>query len=151
MFYVWNGRGARPEEKKTAFDYASNLCGDVEGVFVLNEGENDEDEMFWAVLGDGDREYAKASHWAWRAGLKTGDPQLWKITTLPGHQVGTAICRVPETRLMHRSSRILSSALTRRLRVMSSSWTLYGRYSSSLVLRLGASGMISGWPLQLQR
>jgi hypothetical protein len=72
MFYVWNGRGARPEEKKAAFDYAVSLCGDADSVVVLDEGENDEDEMFWAVLGDGDRDYAKASYWAWRASARCG-------------------------------------------------------------------------------
>ena len=91
IFYVWNGRGARPEEKKAAFDYAACLCGDADSVIVLDEGENDEDEMFWAVLGDGDRGYAKASHWSWRAGANTGDPQMWKISA-SGHQVGV-VCR----------------------------------------------------------
>ena len=91
MFYVWNGRGARHEEKKAVFDYAVGLCGDADSVIVLNEGENDEDEMFWAVLGDGDREYAKASHWVWRAEANTNDPQLWKISASQGHRVGT-IC-----------------------------------------------------------
>jgi len=89
MFYVWNGRGARPDEKKAAFDYAASLCGDADSVIVLDEGENDEDEMFWAVLGDGDRDYAKASCWAWRASANAYDPQLWKITASPSHQVGS--------------------------------------------------------------
>lgn len=85
VFYVWNGRGARPEERKAAFDYAACLCGDADSVVVLDEGENDEDEMFWVVLGDGDREYANASHWLWRSGAHTGDPQMWKISA-SGHQ-----------------------------------------------------------------
>jgi len=84
MFYVWNGRGARPGEKKAAFDYAASLCGDAGSVIVLDEGVNDEDEMFWAVLGDGDREYAKASHWASRASVDADDPQIWKISASPG-------------------------------------------------------------------
>jgi len=89
MFYVWNGRGARPEEKKAAFDYAASICGDIDSVIVLDEGENDEDEMFWAVLGDGDREYAKASHWAWRTSANAHDPHLWKISASPSQQVGS--------------------------------------------------------------
>ena len=84
---MWNGRGARPEEKKVAFNYAADLCGDPDSVIVLDEGEDDEDEMFWAVLGDGDRGYAKAFHWAWRANMSKNDPQLWKISASPGHQV----------------------------------------------------------------
>ncbi|KAF9792515.1 hypothetical protein BJ322DRAFT_52505 [Thelephora terrestris] len=92
IFYVWNGRGAKLEEKKAAFDYAAGLCGDPDSVIVLDEGENDDDEMFWAVLGDGDREYAKASYWAWRAGANTADPQLWKISASSGHRFTHTPC-----------------------------------------------------------
>ena len=88
MFYVWNGRGARPGEKKAAFDYAASLCGDPASVIVLDEGVNDEDEMFWAVLGDGDRDYATASHWASRASVDADDPQIWKISASQGQWVG---------------------------------------------------------------
>lgn len=87
MFYVWNGRGARPDEKKAAFDYAATLCGDADSVNILNEGEDDEDEMFWAVLGDGDKDYAKAFHWGWRANVNVGDPQLWKISASQSQKV----------------------------------------------------------------
>lgn len=92
MFYVWNGRGARTEEKKAAFDYAVSLCGDANSVIVLDEGENDEDEMFWAVLGDGDGGYANASHWTWRASADAYDPQIWRISASPSQRVGS-ICR----------------------------------------------------------
>ena len=92
VFYVWNGRGARPKEKAAAFEYANSLCGDAGSVVVLDEGMNDEDEMFWAILGDGDREYANASHWTWRAGVDAGDPQIWKISASPTHQVGSVYC-----------------------------------------------------------
>jgi len=86
VFYVWNGRGARPEEKRAALDYATSLCGDLDSVDVLDEDDNDDDEMFWAVLGDGDRDYARASHWAWRAGASLCDPQLWKISASSSQQ-----------------------------------------------------------------
>ena len=89
MFYVWNGRGARPEEKEAAFKYANSLCGDAGSVVVLDEGQNDEDEMFWAILGDGDREYANASYWTWRAGVDADDPQIWKISASPNQRVGS--------------------------------------------------------------
>jgi len=92
VFYVWNGRGARPEEKEAAFEYANSLCGDAGSVVVLEEGKNDEDEMFWAILGDGDREYANASYWAWRADVVTHDPQIWKISASPNKWVGAAYC-----------------------------------------------------------
>jgi len=93
MFYVWNGRGSRPEEKKAAFDYAASLCGDPNSVIVLNEGENDEDEMFWAVLGDGNKEYANASYWTWRATTNAGDPQLWRVTA----SLGQRFTHIPPT------------------------------------------------------
>lgn len=139
---MWNGRGARPEEKKKAFDYAVGLCDDADSVIVLNEGENDEDEMFWAVLGDGDRGYAKAFYWAWRADVNTNDPQLWKISASPGHEVCATRC-VIEARLMHPSLRTSSIAPIRLLRVASSFWMWHGRYLCSLAPRLGVSGRIS--------
>ena len=148
MFYVWNGRGARPDEKKAAFDYAASLCGDAENVNVLNEGENDEDEIFWAVLGDGDKDYANASHWGWRASVNVGDPQLWKISASPSQKVDS-INRVAGERLTYPSSRI-SLRPTRRSRIASSFWTVYQRYLFSSVPRLGVSGKTFGWPLQLR-
>jgi len=144
VFYVWNGRGARPEEKEAAVDYATSLCGDAGSVVVLDEGENDEDEMFWAVLGDGDTEYAKASYWTWRAGVDLGDPQLWKISASPNQRVGS-IHRVTETRLSRPSSRISPPPPTHRSETVSSYWTLRGRCLFSLVPRLGVSGKIFGW------
>ena len=92
VLYVWNGRGARPEEKEAALEYANSLCGDAGSVVVLGEGKNDEDEMFWAILGDGDREYANASYWTWRAGVGVDDPQIWKISALPNQWVCAAYC-----------------------------------------------------------
>jgi hypothetical protein len=139
---VWNGRGAKLEEKKAAFDYAAGLCGDPDSVIVLDEGENDDDEMFWAVLGDGDREYAKASYWAWRAGANTADPQLWKISASSGHRVGT-IYFVTKTRLTHPSSLTPPATLSRPWRTTSSFWTLYGRYLFSLAPGRGESGRTS--------
>ena len=143
MFYVWNGRGAKPEERKAAFDYATSLCGDADSVTVLDEGENDEDEMFWAVLGDGDKEYANAFHWAWRAGANAGDPQLWNISASPSQWVGS-IHRVTRTRLMHPSSRISPLRPTRRSTTAYSFWTPYGRYLFSLAPRLGVNGRTFG-------
>ena len=96
MFYVWNGRGARPEERKAAFNYAAGLSDDADSVIILDEGENDEDEMFWAVLGDGEREYAKSSYWGWRVGASVGDPQLWEISASSSHWVGNIRCATNE-------------------------------------------------------
>ena len=143
IFYVWNGRGARPEEKKAAFDYAAGLSGDVENIIVLEEGKDDEDDMFWAVLGDGDRGYANAFHWTLRADTNTNDPHLWRISASAGHQVCTTH-RAGETRLIHPSSRTSSPAPTHRLRMVSSFWTRHGRYLCSLEPKLGTSGRRSG-------
>ena len=150
MFYVWNGRGARLEEREAAFNYATSLCGDSGSVVVLNEGENDEDEMFWAVIGDGDMEYAKASYWTWRAGVDANSPQIWKISASPNQRVGS-VCCVTEKRLSHPSSRISLLPPTRRSKVVSSFWTSLGRYLFSLAPRLGVSGKIFGWLSRPQR
>lgn len=150
MFYVWNGQGARPEEKKAALDYAASLCGDVNSVIVLDEGDNDEDEIFWAVLGDGDREYAKASHWVWRASVGEDDPQIWKISALPSQQVGS-VYLTTEPRLTCPSSRISTSSPTRRSMMVFSFWTLHGRYVFLLAPRLGVGGKTFCWPLQPRR
>lgn len=150
MFYVWNGRGARPDEKSAALDYAISLCGDPDSVNVLEEDDNDDDEMFWAVLGDGDRDYAKASHWAWRAGASPGDPQLWKISTSSSQQVDS-ICRVAGERLMYFSSHTSPPWLTCRSGMASSFWTSYRRCLFSSVPRPGAGGKIFDPPSQPQR
>jgi len=150
MFYVWNGRGARPDERKAAFEYAASLCGDTDDVNVLNEGENDEDEMFWAILGDGDRDYAKASYWGWRASVNVGDPQLWKISASLSQKVDS-IDRVSREMLMCPSSRISPPRSTCRSRIASSFWTVYRRYLFSSAPRLGVSEKIFDWPLQLRR
>ena len=150
MFYVWNGRGARPAEKKAAFDYAASLCGDADDVSVLNEDENDEDEIFWAVLGDGDKDYAKASYWGWRANVNAGEPQLWKISASPGQRVGS-VSRIAGEKLIYPSSRISPRRPTCRSRIASSFWTVYRKYLFSSAPGPGVSGKISDWPLQLQR
>lgn len=147
MFYVWNGRGARPDEKKAAFDYAASLCGDADNVIVLDEGENDEDEMFWAVLGDGDRDYAKASCWAWRASVNAYDPQLWKITASSNHQVILSVVCHRKGRLMCPSSRISPPRPIRCSRIVSLFWMPHGKSLFSLAPRRGVSGKISGWLL----
>lgn len=150
MFYVWNGRGARPDEKRAALDYAASLCGDPDSVSVLDEGDNDDDEMFWAVLGDGDRDYAKASHWAWRAGASPGDPQLWKISASSSQQVDFIYC-VDGERLIYSSSRISPPRLTCHWGIASSFWTSCRRCLFSSVLRPGTGGKTFDPPSQPQR
>lgn len=150
VFYVWNGRGARPDEKRAALDYATSLCGDPDSINVLDEGDNDDDEMFWAVLGDGDRDYAKASHWTWRAGANPGNPQFWKISASSSQQVDF-IYRVARVRLMYSSSRISPPRPICRWRIASSFWTLCRRCLFSSGPRPGAGGKIFNTPSQPQR
>jgi hypothetical protein len=149
-FYVWNGRGARPEEKRAALDYATSLCGDLDSVDVLDEDDNDDDEMFWAVLGDGDRDYARASHWAWRAGASLCDPQLWKISASSSQQVDY-IYRVVGERLMYSSSCTSPPRLTCRWGIASLFWTPCRRCLFSSVPKPGADGKIFNSPSQPQR
>ncbi|KAK7005621.1 hypothetical protein R3P38DRAFT_3038596 [Favolaschia claudopus] len=75
--YVWHGRGSTPVERKAALDYATSLTSDPDEVTVLLENEDDDDEMFWMVLGDA-AEYAKAEYWRWRPSIAT-TPRIWCV------------------------------------------------------------------------
>lgn len=45
----------------------------------LSEGENDDDEMFWMILGSED--YAKADYWKWRPISPISDTRAWRVDT----------------------------------------------------------------------
>lgn len=49
-FYVWYGRGSTPAEKQAALTYAKSLASNSSPVIELDEGQNDDDEMFWMML-----------------------------------------------------------------------------------------------------
>ncbi|TFK54070.1 hypothetical protein OE88DRAFT_1675469 [Heliocybe sulcata] len=83
-FYVWHGCGSLSQERQAAVDYARSLSGDPESVIELVEGESDDDEMFWMVLGD--RDYAKADHWRWRASSAKTDPRIWRVDVSDGQE-----------------------------------------------------------------
>ncbi|KAF8210398.1 hypothetical protein K438DRAFT_1809615 [Mycena galopus ATCC 62051] len=74
--YVWHGRGSPPVERTAAMDYAKTLASNPDEIIVLIENENDDDEMFWMVLGD-DAEYAKADYWRWRPSVGF-TPRIWR-------------------------------------------------------------------------
>ncbi|KAI0071645.1 hypothetical protein K474DRAFT_1668817 [Panus rudis PR-1116 ss-1] len=76
-FYVWYGRGSIQSERKAALEYAQSMAPSADNVVELSEGKNDDDEMFWMILGD--RDYAQADHWRWRSAAKTTDPRIWRI------------------------------------------------------------------------
>ncbi|EIN11515.1 hypothetical protein PUNSTDRAFT_83145 [Punctularia strigosozonata HHB-11173 SS5] len=75
--YVWHGRGARGEEREAAAAYARSLANDQKAVSVLTEGVDDDDEMFWMMLGE--PEYANAHHWRWRPDVPSPHPRVWRV------------------------------------------------------------------------
>ena len=83
-FYVWHGCGAVHAERRAAIQYAHFLKGkDDSGVIVeLSEGENDDDDMFWMILGDDDS--GRAEHWRWRRSASAGDPKVWRVDAARG-------------------------------------------------------------------
>ncbi|CAL1707916.1 unnamed protein product [Somion occarium] len=75
--YVWYGRGATQPEREYALEYALSIAVSPDSIIELSEGENDEDEMFWMILGD--REYARADYWQWRQSAPSRVPRMWRI------------------------------------------------------------------------
>jgi len=58
-------------------EYAQRLSPDAATPIELFEGENDQDEVFWIILGDDD--FAKADYWRWRHNCVEPDPMIWRI------------------------------------------------------------------------
>jgi hypothetical protein len=75
--YVWHGRGSLADERRAALAYAQNLAKTGTSIIELTDGENDDDEMFWMILGND--EYAKADYWQWRRDTAEVDPCIWKV------------------------------------------------------------------------
>ena len=75
---MWYGKGAIPEEKLAAVEYARRLAVAPESIVELSEGENDDDKMFWMILGE--RDYAQADYWQWRRASPARSPRLWEIS-----------------------------------------------------------------------
>jgi hypothetical protein len=44
---------------------------------ALSEGVDDNDEMFWMILGD--EQYAIADYWKWRKTSCVTDPKIWRL------------------------------------------------------------------------
>ncbi|KII92264.1 hypothetical protein PLICRDRAFT_50680 [Plicaturopsis crispa FD-325 SS-3] len=76
-FYVWYGSGSTSHERIAALRYARTLAGSDATINELSEGESDDDEMFWMMLGDED--YAKADYWQWRRDATPVDPRVWRV------------------------------------------------------------------------
>jgi hypothetical protein len=75
--YVWYGCGSRQQERDAALKYAQGLSVKGSSVVELAEGESDDDEMFWMMLGND--EYAKADYWKWRRSAPEMAPRLWHV------------------------------------------------------------------------
>jgi len=90
--YVWYGTGSIPQERKAALEYAQNMTSGE--VTELVEGESDDDEMFWLMLGE--REYANADYWKWRVsgGGSVGGPRIWKVDGSKGFHFIPALSSV---------------------------------------------------------
>ena len=43
----------------------------------MTEGEDDQDEMFWAMLGD--EAWASADYWQWRKEAANVNPRVWLV------------------------------------------------------------------------
>lgn len=75
--YIWHGRGSIQQEKDAALKYVETFSKDIVLPIVLLEGEDDNDDMFWMILGDNN--FAKADYWQWRNASPIVDPSLWRI------------------------------------------------------------------------
>ncbi|KAF8967877.1 hypothetical protein BDZ97DRAFT_475685 [Flammula alnicola] len=75
--YVWHGCGSTPEERNAALKYSKKLSNDAASPIELLEGETDNDEMFWMILGDDG--FAKADYWKWRKSCSIIDPSIWRM------------------------------------------------------------------------
>lgn len=80
--YVWHGCGSKQQERDAAFKYAQNLAAKGSTVVNLVEGESDDDEMFWMMLGEDD--YAKADYWKWRRTTPDVNPRAWQVNADKG-------------------------------------------------------------------
>lgn len=83
-FYVWHGCGAIHAERRAAMQYAQMLKARANSgaIVELSEGQNDDDAMFWMILGDGGVE--RADHWRWRKSATTQDPKIWRVDSSRG-------------------------------------------------------------------
>ncbi|KAI3618752.1 gelsolin repeat [Moniliophthora roreri] len=83
--YVWHGRGSTDLERRAALQYGRLLSSNI---VEFIQGINDEEEMFWMVLGEG--EFAIADYWRWKRMSPEHDPRIWLVdASQPGEPVAT--------------------------------------------------------------
>ncbi|KAI0685205.1 hypothetical protein BC835DRAFT_1385556 [Cytidiella melzeri] len=96
-FYVWHGYASTAEERRSALQYAQSLSSSSDSIVELVEGESDEDEMFWLILGEGD--YARADHWRWKPSVSSFNPRVWRVNADGGSRsslVPSSLGTVPD-------------------------------------------------------
>lgn len=75
--YVWYGLGSVTAERKAALAYARSIHAEAD-VVELTQGENDDNEMFWMILGDSP--FAEADYWRWRRTSSLDiNPSVWRV------------------------------------------------------------------------
>ncbi|KAK0461206.1 uncharacterized protein EV420DRAFT_186624 [Desarmillaria tabescens] len=84
--YVWHGCGSLARERQAAMQYANTLGLNV---VELSNGEGDDDDMFWMILGEDD--YAQADYWKWRSSASHIDPRIWHVNATRGEDAVTRI------------------------------------------------------------
>jgi len=87
--YVWHGCGSTQTERQAACRYALTLTSSVDNVTELSQGENDDDEMFWMILGDDG--FANADYWKWRRTSSFILPRIWRVNADLGNKAVTAV------------------------------------------------------------
>ncbi|KAF6760294.1 hypothetical protein DFP72DRAFT_1063353 [Ephemerocybe angulata] len=89
--YVWYGTGSLDKEREAALQYAGTICGEAE-IVELTQGENDDNEMFWMILGQ--EAFADADYWRWRrkATLDLLAVEFYSDETNPCHSVYLVNC-----------------------------------------------------------
>ncbi|KAJ7594408.1 hypothetical protein C8J56DRAFT_926702 [Mycena floridula] len=73
--YVWHGCGSLPAEQRAAQQYARGLGPNIVELWQGVKDEND--EMFWMMLGD--ERFAQADYWKWRPSASEIEPKVWRI------------------------------------------------------------------------
>lgn len=86
--YVWHGRGSLSSERQAARKYAQDLGTNI---FEFSQGQDDDDEMFWMVLGD--ESFAQADYWKWRSSSPDIQPKIWLVDSSQTEPVSTYVRR----------------------------------------------------------
>lgn len=144
--FVWHGCGSTTAERTAAMAYAETLTSSPDGITVLIENENDDDEMFWMVLGE-DAEYAKADYWRWRSSIEY-TPRIWSVDAGRKDAVYICISRSPSSHSLNvtcRYPRCSHSTKKRSGTPQFILWTVRSNFSFWCHLVHGERGEISIW------